>query len=491
MELTYKLEEMFPTEESRFAAYKKWIVISAVFGPILGLTDSALEYFLRIAERSYYVPESVNSWIAFLSILSIIGFFFTLASFYICFYISWKSNVVKTFFKMLLGIVIGTAIMAILTVIFPPLSLIVPIIGLSMNWERVKRYWNSNDRFVKDNLKLMGMFFLGFIVIIVGLVVSVISSTRYQFNSSPFILSVLISIFLLFIWPPVYSISVFDRERELATPFYKAYYQFNMTGFFILFSIIALTASIHHNFFDGNGIVDDLMGDFSDPTMVGSEHIYSATPDMTTTHIADIPDAGYIHSDTGVIHDAGVNYVNQDATSFMAGTDVSHTDIASDYSHVDGTFAFSGPDLMDGNFMNVYGGTNMADISHIQHNPYMIFNDPSVHGNFQICDPSGMPQMTVSNGSIVNSEYAVIGYVHTDAVSGITTYTDINNNPLYSVDSHGQMFSGNQFIGHTVSSGNETVIRDMHDNLVARYDKLTNTWFDAKTSKPISQIKPM
>ena len=132
----------------------------------------------------------------------------------------------------------------------------------------------------------------------------------------------------------------------------------------------------------------------------------------------------------------------------------------------------------------------MVDIPHIQHNPYMIFNDPSAHGNFQVCDPNGMPQMTISNGNIVNSEYTVIGYVNTDAVSGMTTYTDINNNPLYSVDSHGQMFSGNHYIGHTDTSGGVTVIRDMNNNIVARYDELTHTWFD-KASKPISQIKMM
>ena len=184
------------------------------------------------------------------------------------------------------------------------------------------------------------------------------------------------------------------------------------TKFYKKHVVIALTASIHHNFFDGNGIVDDLTGDFSDPTMAEAEHIYSATPDMTNSHISgspDIgysgvtdfnPDMGYTHPNaTGVMYNTDINHIDPNTNPFVHDTGMGHPDISSDYAHVgidnmhpdmnvhmDGTFAHSSPDLMGGNFMHVYGGTNMVDIPHIQHNPYMIFNDSSVQGNTQIAE---------------------------------------------------------------------------------------------------------
>lgn len=510
MDSIFNLEKIFPTEESRFEAYKKWIVISAIFGPIAWLSEKALVAMIRVAERSYQVSSTFETWLNFLSILSIAGLIFSVVSIYIGFYIAWKSNVIKSFFKMLLGIFIGFFIMFTLLSIFPLLSFIVPVIGLASNWDRFKRYWESNDRFVKDNFKLAGMGFLALVCLLIGGLAS-FATSRYQFNAAPLVLGLLAAIGLWFVFPPIYIINVFNREKELGNTFYKSFYQFNMTGIFIAFSILALTASIHHNLFDGNGIVDDLTGNFSDSTMTGSEHIYSATPDMTTTHIADISDMhsempgdasfdmGGINSDpVGYMHPADLNHSSVGVDSYVQNPDMSsldaHTnlhDISHNMNmHTDGLNGDFGPDLMGGNFMDVFGGTNIPDIPQMQQHPYMIFNDPSIHGNFQICDPNGMPQMTISNGTIVNSEYAVIGHVNTDAVSGVTTFTDINNNPLYSVDSHGQMFSGDCYIGHTSTSGNVTEIRDIHQHIVAVQDKLTGTW-RTPDGKILSQIKEM
>ena len=181
MEFSLNLERMFPTEESRYDAYKKWIIISAVFGPIAWLSGRALESMIRVAGRSYHVSSSFETWFSILSILSILGAVFSLVSFYISIYIAWKSKVIKSCLKMLLGIFIGFFIMAILSHIFPPLSLIVPIMALYMNWARVNRYWNSNDRFVKDNFKLFGMGVLAIICLAIGAVASIATSSFAPF----------------------------------------------------------------------------------------------------------------------------------------------------------------------------------------------------------------------------------------------------------------------------------------------------------------------
>lgn len=55
MELSYELEKMFPTEESRFDAYKKWLIISAVFQPFLLLDFPEVLELLRLVPQLYFI----------------------------------------------------------------------------------------------------------------------------------------------------------------------------------------------------------------------------------------------------------------------------------------------------------------------------------------------------------------------------------------------------------------------------------------------------
>ena len=219
------------------------------------------------------------------------------------------------------------------------------------------------------------------------------------------------------------------------------------------------------------------IGDISEMDSIGADSIISPTPNVEITHIADVPDAN-IGMNADFIPD-GVQF---DSDS------VGHLDTNLN-QFVDGSMAYSGSDMMDGNFMDIFSGTNMVDIPQMQQYPYMIFNDPSISNNFQICDSSGMPQMTISDGNIVNAESAIIGHVNTNA-AGVTTFTDINNVPIYSVDSHGQMFSDGCYIGHTTHSGNVVEIRDINEKLLAIKDTLTGTC-RTPDGKILSQIKQM
>lgn len=66
----------------------------------------------------------------------------------------------------------------------------------------------------------------------------------------------------------------------------------------------------------------------------------------------------------------------------------------------------------------------------------------------------------------------------------------MQNTPLYSVDSHGQMFSDNCYVGHTTTSGNVTVMRGINENIIATKDAFNGVWRDIH-GKIISQVKPM
>lgn len=120
--------------------------------------------------------------------------------------------------------------------------------------------------------------------------------------------------------------------------------------------------------------------------------------------------------------------------------------------------------------------TNMASIPQILEKPYLLFFDASQKGNYQICDAKGSIRLTISGGSIIDTSYVVVGHITTDNRTKETIITDMDNKPLYCVDSHGQMFSGDCYIGRVSAIDNYVNIRDFRDQIIAVQDKATGIW---------------
>lgn len=524
MKLSYKLEEMFPTEESRFDAYKKLIIISAICSPVMLIVRAVLEYLFRYIERTGTATSSMLTIINAFSFLAFLGILFAILSFYVVGYIYWKAKIIHAILKKILCIVIGllfsfliinifiTHLLSRSLFIFGPIAsiLLTPIvmisiiiIGFIVKRTIIRQYMEKYRDFVIDNLIIFATPFFCIGMVLFGIIISIISSGR-NFDSTPVSVMFILAVIVYYAVPPICIVKMLNREKHRGNTFYNAMLQFTMAGFFILTLAFWVVKANDQLFFGDHDIGLD-SSDAFDSSTIDSNDFTTDAPGMSTGFDPDMSQANtdtnpFMYDD---IHNPDMNHSSIGGDPFVNNTDMGHSATFSNNthegidntepsmnSHIDGAFVHSNLDLMDGNFMHVYGGTNMADISNIQHHPYMIFNDPSVQGNFQVCDPNGMPQMTISNGNIVDSEYKVIGHVDTDAISGTTTYKDINHNSILSIDSHRQMFSGNHYIGHIDTSGDVTVIRDMNNNIVARYDKLTHTWFD-KMSKPISQIKMM
>lgn len=535
MEFSLNLEKMFPTEESRFDAYKKWIIIASIGSPVIGFLSRVVASF---AKRGV-IPE----WGGIILLLGAIASLFGL---YVLFYILWKSKTISAVLRMIFGMLIGVVLslmtggiyalvslwfnrkrlfqyiqtegrfikdQCILCIILPfcclmmvvigslvtfrsPIPIIVldfvfPFIVLIFCLQRLNKEYKAEESFVnKRNIFLLIAFWLCVLTLVRDLLSALTNpfALMVLMTSDSFVMFGILAYLVYVVFVPAYSIHIFNREKANGTTFYNTVLRISMAGFFLFFCILALTAAIHSHIFSGDEVLHDITNSY-DPTLPGADTVVTPTPDITTTHIADIPTGD---SGMAMAVDPSIGSVDTNPIDLLHNPDISHADFsAADMNLVDSTIPhYSAFDVFPDSLANVFDGTNMVDIPQIQQHPYLIFNDPSVQGNFQVCDASGMPQMTISNGNIVNSEYVVVGHVNTDAVSGVTTYTDINNVPLYSVDSHGQMFSDGCYIGHTTHSGNIIEIRDINEKLLAMQDKLTGT-FRSPDGKILSQVKQM
>ena len=147
--------------------------------------------------------------------------------------------------------------------------------------------------------------------------------------------------------------------------------------------------------------------------------------------------------------------------------------------------------------LDTWGSFNLTDTSfatdvpQFASNPYMALSTgASLNDNFQICDASGMPELTISDGTIFNSENVAVGHINYDSSLHMTTYTDAANIPYMHVDQANNIYTGDGcLMGHLSDSANVRTVFDAKGAIPYRIDKLTNTIFDAKTGNIIGKIK--
>ncbi len=486
------LEKRFPTEEERFDAYKKFVILSYVLG--LGVP-------LAIAVFAKFLGHTLSELLFIVWILLFIPV--KVASCYILIYTLWKSGSVHLVLRM-----IGKAMLGYLLTVFT--GGLAGLVALYLNWSRLKEYKEKNGRFFKDVVNLNIIFPVFFLLFMcAGFMISALLYGPRD-GSGQVLLMIIFGLpgfYIYFILTPKYFIEILDREKMAGGSFYNTVRQLIIAQVILLFCIWSVTSHYDNDIISGDANFNDL-GHNADFSATGTDGLGDGVPDMDATDLGDIPNMDGVHPDYGAgtefVHDPGNSFVHDDmgiggADPFAHASGTGHMDISShtgmESVHADisfdGTPADSMHDMMGGYFSDVFGGTNMADITYIQQQPHMVFADADKYGNFQICDPSGMPQMTVSNGNIVNSEYMVVGHITTDPVTHAVTYTDVNNMPIFTRDSYGQMFSDDCYIGHVTTSGNVTELRDIHDNLVSVKDAVGGVWRNPKTGMPICQVKPV
>ena len=147
--------------------------------------------------------------------------------------------------------------------------------------------------------------------------------------------------------------------------------------------------------------------------------------------------------------------------------------------------------------LDTWGSFDLADTSfatevpQFANDPYMALGTGAAfNDNFQICDANGMPELTIADGNIFNSENVIVGHINYDPTLHMTTYTDTANMPYMYIDQANNIYTGDGcLMGRLSDSGNTRTIFDAKGGIPYQIDKLTNTIFDAKTGSIIGKIK--
>ena len=195
------LEKRFPTEEERFDAYKKFVILSYVLG--LGVP-------LAIAVFAKFLGHTLSELLFIVWILLFIPV--KVASCYILIYTLWKSGSVHLILRM-----IGTAILGyLLTVITGGLA---GLVALYRNWSRLKEYKEKNGRFLEDVVKITILFPVFFLLCMyVGFMLSVSLYVSRNSFGSDLLMAIfgLVGFYIYFIHIPKYFIESSTEKRWLA-----------------------------------------------------------------------------------------------------------------------------------------------------------------------------------------------------------------------------------------------------------------------------------
>lgn len=152
-----------------------------------------------------------------------------------------------------------------------------------------------------------------------------------------------------------------------------------------------------------------------------------------------------------------------------------------------GVGAFSAGNMLDFGSMTV---DTTIDIPEIQDNPYMLFTACQPSDNFRFSDASGIQQISVIDGNVYDSTNTLIGGLNRNDVTGVTTFNNLANEPIMSVDSQNNIYAGTpemgHFVGHVDKSGAVSSLRDMAGGIISYTDQLGNAW---SNGKPLGSIR--
>ena len=443
MNITWDLCKMFPTEESRYNAFFKYTWFCYAVG--------LLDIIGSIIFRETIVPDFI---------MLILGIF----SFYITVYCWYKAKVFHYIYKLVIGLLLSFLIMFIIIAIAKSegLAAILPFLGIIMAMVANRKRWGylkANKRYlIVPFLFSLAYPLLNFIILNM-LTYNTIFKMYYReamLVSSN--LSVLLSLLIY--------VLLFKTEQNQNTPFLEIYYKsiaVPLTFMFLIMSWITLFSSA---LFKDNILLNDPTDansiDFSGHEYMNQEIVdnYSDTVDtpiMDSTDIATCSDGPIFgngfepHSVEGL----GTFYDNN--TLLFADNTVVETSI---------------------------------NIPNFENNPYLLLSTHPMHGNFVFNDASGLQQFKVVDNILYDSTNTQIGtFIHGNG--NITVLNDMNNNPIWSIDSQNNLYTGSpsngQLAGHIAKSGTIETLFDIKGHIVS-YKNATGSVF-TEMSKPLGGFK--
>lgn len=421
------LERRFPTEESRYSAYIKFLYLALVCGALGRVLDVMNRPTVHMVGYRQVVEEPSMLVTIFTLICSIGLIIASVCIVYTSLYIFVKSGTMQFLIRLLIGFLIGAILMAIITSIFGPvgtiISVIVAIIANRKRLAILKKY----QAFVWYGL---GGMILPFIFLIVGFGITLVGA---YMKSSIVYLGFILAL-MVFVVPTLVIHYALRRERAKGRSFLETIRLLNIVPIICLCCFISYLTLTHISGLSGDSIFGPSGHDFlADPSMnTGS---FDGIHDMDIAGNANInptdtvaSDESGMNSDLGhVSNNMGVAESSSaiSSSTFPDSTGINFGDYGASASGAPDpleTMVDAGSNTTTTNFQNAFVHTTVQDGMghteiHATTNPYTnetVFQDNmsqtigsesvnSVTGDATLHDTSGQTIGSISHdGAILN-----------------------------------------------------------------------------------------
>lgn len=299
------LEKRFPTEESRYSAYIKFLYLALVCGALGRVLDVMNRPTVHMVGYRQVVEEP-SMLVTIFTLACIIGLIIASVCIgYTSLYIFVKSGTMQFLIRLLIGFLIGAILMAIITSIFGPGGIIISVVAaLIANRKRLailKKY----QAFVWYGL---GGVILPFIFLIVGIGIALVGT--YMKSSIAYLGFILALMF--FVVPTLVIHYALRRERAKGRSFLETIRLLNVVPIICLCCFFSYLTLTHIGGLSGDSIFGpsghDFLADSSmdpgsfdrapDMDIAGNAHI-NPTDTVASDAYGMNADLGHMSSDMG------------------------------------------------------------------------------------------------------------------------------------------------------------------------------------------------
>lgn len=466
------LEKRFPTEESRYSAYIKFLYLALICGALGKVLDVMNRPTVHMVGYRKVVEEPSMLVTIFTFICTIGLIIASVCIIYTSLYIFVKSGTMQFLIRLLVGFLIGAILMAIVTSIFGPIGTIISVIvAIIANRKRLailKKY----QAFVWYGL---GGVILPFVFLIVGFGIALVGA---YMKSSIVYLGFILAL-MVFVVPTLVIHYALRRERAKGRSFLETIRLLNIVPIVCLCCFISYLTLTHIGGLSGDSIFGPSGHDFLADSSMDTGG-FDRSPDM------DI--AGNVHinpTDTAVSDGSGMSSDLGHVSNNMGGAESSSATSSSSFADSTGmnfgdygasasggpnpleTMVDAGSNTTTTDFQNAFVHTTVQDGMghtdiHATTNPYTnetVFQDNmsqtigsgtvnSVTGDTTLHDASSQTTGSISHdGTILNQLGLSEGHL-TRMENGDILVLDAQNHLIQTIKSDGTILNPmNQAIG--------------------------------------------
>ena len=439
------LEKRFPTEESRYSAFKKIFylgVISSMITFLCNILDNP-----RLMYKYPAIYEFLDEYSTIFSLIIISSVIISWIFAYTVFYIFVKSNVIKFILKLVLNIFIGLLICSALSLLIVPLSPILTIIlAIIANKKRFAILSNYKS-YVVYAIFSQVLPIVCFVMLVIILFIALLSGNTGR--GLDFILSILLLV--AFLAPIITMNYALNKEYKKGIPFLQFMRIYQTIPFVILLCLSSYLTMTRISGLSGDSIFGTEGTDF----MIDNAEINSA-------EASSIPNNTQLNSHSATILNNNEPFNNVNPSSFnMDHSFNATTSNPISYNHVNNIETSNGLNENVGTVAK--DGRVIGSIDNSSHNEIKTGSYPKV-STITIDEHNGIVK---ENGQIVGSA---------DHFGGEMRIRNYNTGNVTTIDDHSGIIKENgQIVGSADHFGGETRIRNYNTGSITTIDDHSGT----------------